>query len=221
MVGLPARLINLLVPSPARQHSRRQPAQYPGPLRSQQRALSLFFLIRPCPTRAGFSLIPNDSLEQWRNATRSRQLSTRSVSNPEDHVLEIGCGWGGFALEVVKQTGCRLLGITISAEQYDWATRRVRGRRALTERIEILLSDYRHVQGRFSKIVSIEMLEAVGHRHLPAYFKTIDGLLAPHGTGCPAGDHHARPEISANTVSVPTGSANIFSPAAIFPRSER
>jgi len=104
----------------------------------------------------------------------------RAQIGPEDHVLEIGCGWGGFAIEAVRRTGCRLVGITISREQYEWATRRVR-EEGLEDRIEIRLSDYRHVEGRFSRIVSIEMLEAVGHRHMPAYFRVLDRLLAPHG----------------------------------------
>ncbi len=104
----------------------------------------------------------------------------RAQIGSEDHVLEIGCGWGGFAIEAVRRTGCRLLGITISREQYEWATRRVREER-LEDRIEIRLSDYRHVEGQFSRIVSIEMLEAVGHRHMPAYFQVVDRLLAPHG----------------------------------------
>lgn len=99
---------------------------------------------------------------------------------PEDHVLEIGCGWGGFAIETVRRTGCRLTGITVSGEQYDWATRRVQ-EEGLGDRIDIQLTDYRHVEGMFSRIVSIEMLEAVGHAHLPVYFATLDRLLAPGG----------------------------------------
>ena len=121
----------------------------------------------------------DDSLEQ----AQRRKFATiigRAQIGPEDHVLEIGCGWGGFAIEAVRQTGCRLLGITISREQYEWATRRVK-EEGLEDRIEIRLSDYRHVEGQFSRIVSVEMLEAVGHRHMPAYFRILDRLLAQHG----------------------------------------
>jgi cyclopropane-fatty-acyl-phospholipid synthase len=128
---------------------------------------------------SGIFLSDDDSLEQSQHNKFRRMIALAGIG-PEDHVLEIGCGWGGFALEAVRQTGCRLLGITISQEQYDWTTRRVR-EEGLEDKIEIQLTDYRHVQGRFSKIVSIEMLEAVGHRHLPLYFRTLDRLLLPHG----------------------------------------
>lgn len=176
--ALPARIYNLL------SHLRRTntPAGSRRNIRDHydlSNELYRLFLDPTMSYSSGIFLDTDDSLAvAQRNKVQA--IIDKVGINPEDHVLEIGCGWGGFALEVVKQTGCRLLGITISAEQYDWATRRVR-EEGLDERIEILLSDYRHVQGRFSKIVSIEMLEAVGHRHLPAYFKTIDGLLAPHG----------------------------------------
>jgi cyclopropane-fatty-acyl-phospholipid synthase len=128
---------------------------------------------------SGIFLQADDSLEQAQK-NKVQAIIAKADIGPEDHVLEIGCGWGGLALEVVKQSGCRLLGITISKEQFDWATRRVR-EEGLEDRIEIRLSDYRHVQGRFSRIISIEMLEAVGHRHMPGYFKVIDDLLAPRG----------------------------------------
>jgi len=128
---------------------------------------------------SGIFLQEDDSLEQAQR-NKVQAIIAKADIGPEDHVLEIGCGWGGLALEVVKQSGCRLLGITISKEQFDWATRRVK-EEGLEDRIEIRLSDYRHVQGRFSRIISIEMLEAVGHRHMPGYFKVIDDLLAPLG----------------------------------------
>ena len=97
-----------------------------------------------------------------------------------DHVLEIGCGWGGFAMEAAQQTGCHVTGITVSGEQYQMACRRVR-QAGLQDKITILLKDYRHVTGLFDKIVSIEMLEAVGHRYLGTFFKTCDKLLKPAG----------------------------------------
>jgi cyclopropane-fatty-acyl-phospholipid synthase len=97
-----------------------------------------------------------------------------------DHVLEIGCGWGGFAMEAVKQTGCRVTGITVSEEQYQLARERVR-QAGLQDKITILFKDYRHVAGLFDKIVSIEMLEAVGHKYLGAFFATCDKLLKPAG----------------------------------------
>lgn len=99
---------------------------------------------------------------------------------PDDHVLEIGCGWGGFALEAAKTTGCRVTGITVSEEQFALASQRIR-QAGLQDRITILFKDYRHMTGLFDKIVSIEMLEAVGHRYLGTFFRTCDRLLKPAG----------------------------------------
>lgn len=120
-----------------------------------------------------------DSLEDSQHAKMHAIIDMAGLG-PDDHVLEIGCGWGGFALEAVRRTGCRVTGITISKEQFEWATRRVQ-EEGMEKNISILLTDYRHVQGSFSAIVSIEMLEAVGHRNLPVYFQTLDLLLAPDG----------------------------------------
>lgn len=120
-----------------------------------------------------------ESLEESQHA-KIQAIIDMARLGPDDHVLEIGCGWGGFALEAARSTGCRVTGITISREQFDWATRRVR-EEGLEGRIEILLTDYRHVRGSYSAIVSIEMLEAVGHRNLPLYFQTLDRLLAVGG----------------------------------------
>jgi cyclopropane-fatty-acyl-phospholipid synthase len=97
-----------------------------------------------------------------------------------DHVLEVGCGWGGFAIEAVKQTGCRVTGITVSKEQYHLAQERVL-QAGLQDKITILFKDYRHVAGLFDKIVSIEMLEAVGHKYLGTFFTACDKLLKPAG----------------------------------------
>jgi len=99
---------------------------------------------------------------------------------PQDHLLEIGCGWGGFAIEAVRQTGCRVTGITISEEQYQLASQRVRAA-GLEDRIRILFRDYRKMEGQFDKIVSIEMLEAVGHAYYRSFFEQIDNLLKPEG----------------------------------------
>ena len=120
-----------------------------------------------------------ESLEESQHV-KMQAIIDMARLGPDDHVLEIGCGWGGFALEAARSTGCRVTGITISREQFDWASRRVR-EEGLGDRIEILLADYRHVRGSYSAIVSIEMLEAVGHRNLPLYFQTLDRLLAAGG----------------------------------------
>lgn len=99
---------------------------------------------------------------------------------PGHHVLEIGCGWGGFAIFAAKTTGCRVTGITLSRAQYDLALERVRAE-GLEDRITILLQDYRHTTGCFDRIVSIEMIEAVGPQYFPVYFRTAQSLLRPGG----------------------------------------
>jgi cyclopropane-fatty-acyl-phospholipid synthase len=110
------------------------------------------------------------------------RLLDKAKIGPDDHVLEIGCGWGAFAIEAVRRTGCRVTGITVSAEQLALARERVAAA-GLTDRIRIELCDYRQVQGSFTRIVSIEMLEAVGHEYLGAYFAALDRALAPGGRG--------------------------------------
>jgi len=97
-----------------------------------------------------------------------------------DHVLEIGCGWCGFAIEAVKQTQCRLTGITVSQAQYELALDRVK-KEGLEKNIEIRLQDYREIKGLYDKIVSIEMLEAVGHKYFGRFFQCCDHLLKPGG----------------------------------------
>jgi cyclopropane-fatty-acyl-phospholipid synthase len=99
---------------------------------------------------------------------------------PTDHVLEIGCGWGGFSIYAAKTYGCRITGVTISEEQHREATQRVR-EAGLADRIEIRFQDYRLITGQFDKIASIEMLEAVGEKYLETYFAKCAEVLAPHG----------------------------------------
>ena len=96
-------------------------------------------------------------------------------------VLEIGCGWGGFAEYTARKTGSDILGITISREQHDFAVKRI-DRTDLAEKVTISLQDYREVTGQYDKIVSIEMLEAVGEAYWPVYFKTISDRLNKNGT---------------------------------------
>ncbi|MDX9841021.1 MAG: DUF1365 family protein [Desulfobulbus sp.] len=128
---------------------------------------------------SGLFLAPGDTLETAQR-NKIHAILDRAGIGPDDHVLEIGCGWGGFALETVRRTGCHLTAVTVSREQQAWVERLVR-EAGLEAQIEVQLTDYRHVQGRFTKIVSIEMIEAVGHRHLGRYFQALDRLLAPGG----------------------------------------
>jgi cyclopropane-fatty-acyl-phospholipid synthase len=104
----------------------------------------------------------------------------KATIEKDDHVLEIGCGWGSFAIEAVRQRGCRVTGITLSNEQYGY-TKKLVHENGMDDRITILLRDYRDMTGEFDKIVSIEMLEAVGHRHLGTFFKCCDRLLKEKG----------------------------------------
>ena len=97
-----------------------------------------------------------------------------------DHVLEIGCGWGGFAEYAAREYGARVTGITISDEQLAYARARME-KAGLSGRVEIRRQDYRDVEGRFDKVASIEMFEAVGEKYWPAYFGKISEVLKPGG----------------------------------------
>ncbi|MET0183556.1 MAG: cyclopropane-fatty-acyl-phospholipid synthase family protein [Caulobacterales bacterium] len=100
---------------------------------------------------------------------------------PGDHVLEIGCGWGGFAEVAAAEYGARVTGLTISAEQLAFAQDRMQ-KKGLSDRVELRFQDYRDVQGQFDKIASIEMFEAVGEKYWPAYFEKISNVLRPGGS---------------------------------------
>jgi cyclopropane-fatty-acyl-phospholipid synthase len=99
---------------------------------------------------------------------------------PTDHVVEIGTGWGGFAIYAAKHYGCKVTTTTISKQQYDEAKLRVEAEK-LTNKITLLLNDYRDLKGQFDKLVSIEMIEAVGHQFYDTYFKKVSELLKPDG----------------------------------------
>jgi cyclopropane-fatty-acyl-phospholipid synthase len=99
---------------------------------------------------------------------------------PDDHVLEIGTGWGGFAVHAARTTGARVTTTTISDEQYRYACDRVRAE-GLEGQVTVLDRDYRELEGRYDAIVSIEMIEAVDWREYPTFFSACDQLLAPHG----------------------------------------
>jgi cyclopropane-fatty-acyl-phospholipid synthase len=99
---------------------------------------------------------------------------------PEHHVLEIGCGWGGFAEFAARDIGCRVTGLTISQEQFDFASQRIQAA-GLSDRVEIKMLDYRDEKGMFDRIASIEMFEAVGEEYWPAYFAQLRDRLKPGG----------------------------------------
>ena len=109
-----------------------------------------------------------------------RALIEQADIRREHHILEIGCGWGGFAIQAAKETGCKVTGITISEEQFKFAKQRVIDE-GLEDQVNIVICDYRKMTGRFDRIVSIEMLEAVGHAFYGTFFSTCDRLLKPGG----------------------------------------
>ncbi len=122
---------------------------------------------------------PSQSLEDaQRNkyANLARALDIR----PGQKVLEIGCGWGGFAEYVAGELGAHVTGITLSSEQYDYARARLQ-KAGLSDLTDIRLVDYRDVEGQFDRVASIEMYEAVGEQYWPAYFGKIHDLLKPGG----------------------------------------
>ncbi|KAJ2825170.1 hypothetical protein IWW50_002974 [Coemansia erecta] len=126
---------------------------------------------------------PEDTLE----AAQIRKLDMlidKACLKSTDYVLDLGCGWGSLSMRAVERTGCRVLGITLSTEQKDIAERRI-AQAGLSERIEIMLIDYRNLDPEkycFDKIISIEMIEQVGHDYLPVYFEQCHRLLHPqHG----------------------------------------
>ncbi len=124
-------------------------------------------------TRAGQSL---EAAQREKYASLARLMDLKAGQS----VLEIGCGWGGFAEFAAKEVGAQVTGITISREQYDLASRRLFNA-GLSERAEVRLVDYRDVEGRFDRVASIEMFEAVGQEYWPTYFDKIRDVLVPGG----------------------------------------
>ncbi|UCC14423.1 MAG: class I SAM-dependent methyltransferase [Gammaproteobacteria bacterium] len=114
------------------------------------------------------------SLEKMEAICRKLELT------PDDHVLEIGTGWGGMAIHAAERYGCRVTTTTISRRQYELAAERVAAA-GLDDRVTLLLEDYRDLRGEYDKLVSVEMIEAVGHQYLDTYFSTCSKLLKPEG----------------------------------------
>ncbi len=121
----------------------------------------------------------DETLEQAQR-NKYRRMAERAGLAPGMHVLEIGTGWGGFALYAAGEVGCRVTTVTISQEQHDLATERVRAA-GLDHLVDVQMRDYRDIDGQYDAIVSIEMLEAVGHEYFPVYFQAVDAALKPGG----------------------------------------
>jgi cyclopropane-fatty-acyl-phospholipid synthase len=120
------------------------------------------------------SSLQEASVEKYDRICKKLQLSSK------DHVLEIGSGWGGFAIHAAGRYGCRVTTTTISRAQYDLAGERIRSA-GVEDKVSVLFSDYRDLKGRFDKLVSIEMIEAVGHQYLNTFFRCCCNLLTERG----------------------------------------
>jgi len=120
------------------------------------------------------STLRDASIAKYDRICRKLQL------NPADHVLEIGTGWGGFAVYAAQKYGCRITTTTISDAQFEFANELVH-RSKLADRVKVVIEDYRDLAGKFDKLVSIEMIEAVGHQYLDAFFQCCSNRLKDEG----------------------------------------
>ena len=127
----------------------------------------------------GYFPAPGASLEEAQTAKLER-ICAQLRLGPNNHLLEIGTGWGGMAVHAAANHGCRVTTTTISREQHALARGRVRDA-GLDDRVTVLLEDYRDLRGRYDRLVSIEMIEAVGWRHFDEFFRQCSDLLAPDG----------------------------------------
>jgi cyclopropane-fatty-acyl-phospholipid synthase len=128
---------------------------------------------------AGLFTGPHCSLEAAQQAKQDRVCALLQPAAGQS-VLEIGCGWGGLAQLLIERFGCRVTGLTLSPAQLGYATARL-ARAGVTGQVDLRLQDYRDVRGTFDRIVSIEMLEAVGRDYWPTYFAVLRDRLAPGG----------------------------------------
>ena len=128
---------------------------------------------------SAFFECPDMSLDAASTAKLDR-ICRKLALGPDDHVIEIGTGWGGFAIYAATQYGCRVTTTTISRQQYEYAKGEIE-RAGLAGRITLLLKDYRELEGEFDKLVSIEMIEAVGYQYHDTFFRKCAELLKPRG----------------------------------------
>jgi cyclopropane-fatty-acyl-phospholipid synthase len=117
---------------------------------------------------------------QEASIAKLERVCERLELGPDDRVLEIGTGWGGFAIHAAGTRGCHVTTTTISREQHDYAVERIR-RAGLSDKITVIMRDYRDLRGSYDKLVSIEMIEAVGWQHIGTFFAKCSDLLTRHG----------------------------------------
>ena len=153
----------------------RRRAQHLAPLRPVERALRALprrdddLLVSPCSSRATRSRRPSGA--------STRRCAELADVGPSHHVLEIGTGWGGMAMHAAATRGCRVTSATISRAQAELARERIAAA-GLADLIDVVLCDYREVEGSFDRIVSVEMFEAVGERYWPHVLRVCDRLAA-------------------------------------------
>jgi cyclopropane-fatty-acyl-phospholipid synthase len=123
---------------------------------------------------------PPDATLEDASLAKLERVCAKLDLGPDDHVLEIGTGWGGFAVYAARHRGCRVTTTTISREQHAYAVARVR-EAGLQDRVTVLLEDYRDLRGSYDKLVSIEMIEAVGWEYLTTFFRCCSRLLREDG----------------------------------------
>lgn len=178
-VARAARRLQRLLPDPSQ---RQTVAVAPGNLQAHYDLGNELFELMLDPTMTyscAYWERPGASLQEAQEA-KLRTICRKLRLGRDDRVLEIGCGWGSFAILAAREHGCRVTGLTLSPSQAALARKRVR-EAGLEHLVEIREQDYRHVAGTYSRVVSIEMLEAIGHAEYDRYFRTVDRLLAPGG----------------------------------------
>ncbi|MEM7026946.1 MAG: cyclopropane-fatty-acyl-phospholipid synthase family protein [Pseudomonadota bacterium] len=140
------------------------------------------FLDKTMTYSAGIFPTENSSLYEA-SITKLDLICQKLGLEPRHHIVEIGSGWGSFAIHAAQHYGCKVTTTTISKAQYEFAKARIE-RAGLSEKIELLLVDYRDLEGQYDRLVSIEMIEAVGHEFLAEYFETCASLLKADGQMC-------------------------------------
>ena len=174
LLVIPQRLARRLVPNTPRRARRQIAAHY-----DLGNDLFELMLDETMMYSAALFETPDTSLAAAQTAKLDR-ICVKLGLTPADHVLEIGTGWGGFAIHAAGRYGCHVTTTTISAEQHAYALGRVRAA-GLADRVEVLLLDYRDLRGSYDKLVSIEMIEAVGWQHFDTFFDCCSRLLRPDG----------------------------------------
>lgn len=137
------------------------------------------FLDQRMQYSSGVYLYPQASLEEAQQEKLARLCQMLDL-NSDDHLLEIGTGWGGLAIFAAQEYGCKVTTTTISDAQFDYAKERVEAL-GLSQQVTLLKQDYRDLEGQFDKLVSVEMIEAVGEKYLPGFFRKCSDLLKDNG----------------------------------------